>query len=185
MKKLKFLAVAVGLLIACGASAQTKIGYIRIDDIVSLMPELAPDKVNLDTVGQKFVADSVAPRLQYVQAEYQRKTQEYSDTTKPKGVREQIFKDLLSLKEELDGADNLVQQAYQFKQNEFLRPFYAKAKKAIDAAAKKKGYTYVMNTDVFLVAPETDDLSLAVLAELGIKPPAAGTKPQPGKPGGN
>ena len=36
---------------------------------------------------------------------------------------------------------------------------------------KKKGYTHVLNTDVFLVAPETDDISMAVLAELNIKLP--------------
>ncbi len=189
MKKLKLLAVAVVLLVAGSASAQTKIAYIRIDDIVALMPELAPGKVSMDTVGQKFVTDSVMPRLNYVQSEYQRKLVEYGDTTKPKSVREQILRDLQGHKEELDAADNLIQQALQFKQQEYLKPFYAKAKKAIDAVAKKKGYTHVFNTDVFLIAPEADDLSMAVLAELNIKLPSqnqpANKPATPGKTGGN
>ena len=91
MKKLYVLLVAAGLFVAGAASAQTKIAYIRIDDIVGLMPELAPEKINMDTVGQQFIKDSIMPRIEYVQGEYQRKLGEYTDTTKPVGVREQIY----------------------------------------------------------------------------------------------
>jgi outer membrane protein len=188
MKKLKLVAVALVMLIAGNASAQTKIAYIRIDDIVGVMPDV--QKVNMDTVGQKYVTDSIMPRLNYVQSEYQRKIVEYGDTTKPKSVRDQILKDLQAYKEELDGADGLIQQVQQYKQQELLRPFYAKARKAIETVAKRKGYTHVMSSDIFIVAPEADDLSLAVLAELGIKLPnqngagAPGNKPV-GKPAGN
>ncbi|HET9431558.1 MAG TPA: OmpH family outer membrane protein [Chitinophagaceae bacterium] len=180
MKKLQVLVVAVGLLIAGNASAQTKIAYIRIDDIVGLMPELSPQKLNMDTVGQQFIKDSVMPRLTYVQSEYQRKLVEYGDTTKAKGVRDQILRDLQGYKEELDAADGLIQQVQQFKQQELLKPYYAKAKKAIDAVAKKKGYTHVFSSDVFLVAPEADDLSMAVLTELNIKLPNQGAANKPG-----
>lgn len=178
MKKTVVLLMAVVLMAAGSASAQNKIAYIRIDDIVGLMPELAPEKINMDTVGQKFVQDSIMPRIQYVQGEYQRKLTEYTDTTKPAGVREQILKDLENYKDELDGAQALIQQVQQYKQQELLRPFYAKAKKAIEQVAKEKGYSHVMNSDIFLVAPEADDISLAVLTKLGIKLPN-----QPAKPG--
>lgn len=171
MKKLKTLIVVAGLLTSAVASAQTKIAYIRIDDIVGVMPELSRDKVNIDTVGQKYVTDSIMPRLNYVQSEYQRKLQEYADTTKPKGVRDQILKDLQSYKDELDGANELIQQAQQFYQQEFLKPFYAKARKAIEDVATEKKYTHVMSSDIFLVAPEADDISLLVLTKLGIKLP--------------
>lgn len=171
MKKMKFAVVLVGLFMSVGATAQTKIGYIRIDEIVSLLPELSNQKISMDTVGQKYVGDSIMPRLNYAQSEYNRKLQEYTDTTKPKAIRDQILKDLQGLKEELDGADNLIQQVLQYKQQEFLRPYYAKVKKAVDVVAKKKGYTHVLSTDVFLVAPEADDLSLAVMTELNIKLP--------------
>ena len=92
-------------------------------------------------------------------------------------------------KEELDGANSVIQQVLQYKQNEFLAPFYEKAQKAIEAVAKKKGYTHVMAPDVFRVAPEGDNISLAVLTELGLKlpeqpKPAPATKPAttPAKP---
>jgi outer membrane protein len=189
MKKLQVLAVVAVLMIAGTASAQTKIGYIRIDDIVGLMPELAPAKVNMDTVGQQYIKDSVLPRYNFLQSEYTRKLTEFNDTSKPASVREQYFKELQNDKQELDGFDAVVQQVQQYKQQELLKPYYAKAKKAIDAVAKKKGYTHVLSSDIFLVAPEGDDISLAVLAELNIKLPnqtPPGTKPAtPNKPAGN
>ncbi len=178
MKKfLTAVVMATGILIANNANAQTKIGYIRIDDIVGLMPELAPNKVAMDTVGQKFVQDSIMPRLTYVQGEYQKKLVEFGDTTKPASVRDLILKDLQGYKDELDGANSYIQQVMQYKQQEFLQPYYAKAKKAIEQVAKEKGYTHVMNTDVFFVAPPADEMSLMVLAKLGIKPPPAAQKP--------
>lgn len=171
MKKLNAFIVIAGLLIAASSSAQTKIAYIRIDDIVGVMPELSPDKLVMDTVGQQYVKDSIMPRLNYVQEEYARKLTEYSDSTKPKGVKEQILKDIQNYKDELDGADALIQQVQQSKQQEFLKPYYAKAKKAIEQVAKEKGYTHVMSSDIFLVAPAADDISLLVLAKLNIKLP--------------
>lgn len=171
MKKLKTLIVVAGLLTSAVASAQTKIAYIRIDDIVGVMPELAQDKVNMDTVGQKFVKDSIMPGLEYNQAQYNEKVAAYADTTKKLSpqVKSIMLKEIQSLQNELSNADAYLQQVQQAKQQEFLRPYYAKAKKAIEQVAKEKGYTHVFSTDVFLVAPEADDISFLVLAKLGIK----------------
>jgi outer membrane protein len=175
MKKLQVLAVVMVLLIAGNnASAQTKIAYIRIDDIVSLMPDL--QKIDMDTVGTQFLKDSVQPRVEYLNNEYQRKLQDYLDTLKnSKAVREQLGKDLEEIRNELSGVQSYVQQVQQFKQQEFLRPYYKKAKDAIDAVAKRKGYTHVLSSDIFLLAPEPDDISMAVLTELKIELPKQNT----------
>lgn len=169
--------IVSGLFMTSVTAEAQKIGYIRIDDIVSVMPEV--QKVNLDTVGQKFIQDSVLPRYNYIQSEYNRKMADLSDTVKnPLSVRTQIMKELQDDQAELNNAQNVIQQVQQFKQSEFLKPYYEKAKKAIDQVAKEKGYTYVLSTDVFVVAPEGDDITLAVLAKLNIKLPAQqGQKP--------
>jgi outer membrane protein len=191
MKKVFILIVAAVMLGSAGASAQSKIGYIRINDIVGLMPELAPEKVNMDTVGAQFVKDSILPGITYKQNQYNDKLKEFADTVKNSAqVRTLIAKDLQDLQNELNGADNYIQQVLQERQTLFLQPYYAKAKKAIEQVAKEKGYTHVFNTDVFFVAPEADDLSLSVLAKLNIKVPAqnpgGGVKtPAGGKTGKN
>lgn len=183
-KFLSVVALVAGLFMSDNALAQMKIGYIRIDNVVGMMPELARDKVNLDTIGQalaqQYVADSVMPRVNYVQDELVKKQQEFQDTSKPKAVRELILKDIQAYQEELGGADQAIQQIgqqiMQAKKEQFLAPFYEKANNAIQAVAKKKGYTHVFNTDVFLVAPEVDNLFRPVLDELKIK------YPEPEKP---
>jgi len=192
MKKLHVLMMALGLVMATGVSAQTKIAYIRIDDIVGVMPELAPEKVNMDTIGAKFIQDSIMPGINSKQDQYNQLVKEYTDSTKntAEAVKKLMLKEIQDLQQQLSGVDQYLQQVQQAKQQEFLRPYYAKAKKAIETVAKQKGYTHVMSTDVFLVAPDGDDISLLVLANLGIKlpqqdkpgtPPA---KPAP-KTGGN
>ena len=190
MKKLHVLIAAVGLLIAGNVSAQNKIAYIRIDDVVAVMPELAPEKVNMDTVGQQFVKDSILPQFEYKQTQYNEKLAAYVDTTKKLSpqVKGLMQKEIQDLQGTLSNADSYIQQVYQAKQQEFLRPYYAKAKKAIEQVAKEKGYTHVMSTDIFLIAPEADDISLLVLAKLGIKlpnqnPPANNKPATPGKTG--
>lgn len=173
MKKLHVFIMALGLIATTSASAQTKIAYIRIDDIVSVMPELAPEKVNMDTIGAKFIQDSIMPGINYKQDQYNQKVKEFSDTTKKVSdqVKKLMLKEIQDLQAELGGVDQYLQQVQQAKQQEFLRPYYAKAKKAIEQVAKEKGYTHVMNTDVFLVAPDADDISFLVLGKLGIKLP--------------
>lgn len=184
MKKLHVIAVVTVLLIAAGnnASAQTKIGYTRIDDIVGVMPDL--QKVDLDTVGNQYLKDSVQPKVERLNSEYLRKFEDYKDSVKnSKAVRELIAQEIRDIQNELSSVDGYVQQVRQFKQQEFLKPYYKKAKDAIDAVAKKGGYTHIISSDVFLLAPDADDISMKVLAELKIelpKQPAPGTNPGAG-----
>jgi outer membrane protein len=182
-KFLSVIVLAAGTFFAGNVNAQTKIAFVNIDEIVSVMPELAQDKINMDTVGAQYVKDSILPRITYVQGELTKKMQEYTDTTKPKSVRDLIAKDIQSYQDELNGADNFVQQVLQAKQQEYLRPYYAKAQKAIASVAKKKAYTHVMSPASVLIYPEADNISLAVVAELGIKLPEQ-PKPAPPKPAG-
>ena len=72
------------------------------------------------------------------------------------------------------------------KQNELVQPIYKKVYDAIKAVAKEKGYTHVFNKEAFLVAPEGDDLIIAVATRLKIKIPPQlqpGYKPPTTTPG--
>ncbi|MBK6937296.1 MAG: OmpH family outer membrane protein [Chitinophagaceae bacterium] len=189
-KFISLIVLAAGMLFAGNTNAQVKIGLVNIDDVVSYMVSQLPQKINLDTVGQQYVKDSVLPTLEYKQSQYNEKLADLSDTTKKLSdqVKKLMFQEMQQLQQELSGADQAIQQVYQYKQNEFLAPFYEKAQKAIENVAKKKGYSHVMAPDVFRVAPENDNISLAVLTELGLKlpeqpkPAAPATKPAANTP---
>ena len=82
------LVVAMGL-VAGSASAQIKIGYIRIDDMVSLMPETG----KVDTMLKQYQIDSLNPRLKLEVESFQYKDSILSktDTSKtPKQVLNQM-----------------------------------------------------------------------------------------------
>jgi outer membrane protein len=172
MKKIiSVVVVACGLLTATTTNAQ-KIGYIRIDDMVSLMPEAA----KIDTLLQKFQSDSLNQTLNNIVQEYQYKDSMLTkaDTSKtPKQVLAQYRTDVSVLGYQIQNWQSLAGQAYQAKQEQLLGPIYQKVIGTVKAIAKEKGYTYVLSKDVFLVAPDGDDLLPLVAGRLGVKLPPA------------
>src|ERR1700730_15572991 len=124
MKKLfTVMTVAVGLLIASSAGAQMKVGYISVDNMVGLMPETA----KLDSMLQRYQADSLNPQYAYIVSEYQRKDSLFRDSLKtPSAVRKQIAEELPGLIYQIQNWQTIVQQATENKQNELLAPVYRK-----------------------------------------------------------
>jgi outer membrane protein len=170
--------VVIALSMANAADAQMKIGYISVDNMVGLMPDLT----KIDTMLQKYQADSLNPQYAYLISEYNRKDSMVNtrDSVKYKGaVGAQIRQEMQEIAGTIQNWQQLTNQAMEAKQNELLRPVYAKVYDAIKAVAKEKGYTHVFNKEAFLVAPEGDDMILDVAKRLkvtvptqsGIKPP--------------
>ena len=170
MKKLKLLAVGLLILVAGGVNAQMKIGYISIADMVSLMPETA----KIDSLLDKYQADSLQPEYTYSLSEYLRKDSLVNgkDSAKtPPTVRATIREELQALGYKLQNWQAYAQQLTENKQQEYLAPIYKKVIDAIKQVAKEKGYTHVFNKESFIVAPEGDDMILMVAEKLKVKLP--------------
>jgi outer membrane protein len=169
MKKILSVIAIVGLLAFSGtANAQTKIGYIKIDDLVSLFPETA----KIDSVLERYQADSLNPEYASLVQRYQFDDSLYRDSVKtPKAVRDEIAKKLPSYIYQIQNWQQIVNQALEAKQNEILAPLYRKAYDAIKQVAKEKGYTHVISKETLLVAPDGDDMLAAVAAKLKLKIP--------------
>src|SRR5215467_9821500 len=185
MKKIiSVIVITCGFLFATTAKAQ-KIGYIRVDDMVGLMPETA----KIDTLLSKYQNDSLNQTLNNIVQEYQYKDSMLTkvDTTKtPKQVLNQLRTDVNVLAYQIQNWQSLAGQAYDAKQQQLLAPLYNKAITAVRTVAKEKGYAYVVSKDAFLVAPDGDDMLPAVAAKLGVKIPAGAAsqqqRPTTGKP---
>lgn len=177
MKKLLLGAVmAFGML---SASAQTKIGYINTDELMSVMPEAA--KINEDLNAYQQALQQQGQALQ-VEADKQR-DQYFIDSLKLTPSMKEIRRgELVKLYTRLQGYEQEMQENSQKYAQTKIGPVRAKALDAIKAVAKEKGYTYVIDdaASVLLVMPPGDDLLPMVKTKLGIKdpPPApAGSKP--------
>lgn len=161
--------VSAGILFATEAGAQAiKIGYIKMDDMVSLMPETA----KLDSLLERYQADSINPQYSQIVSLYQYKDSVYRDSLRvPIAVRKQIEQELPSLIYQIQNWQQIVNQALEAKQNELLAPIYRKVYDAIKAVAKEKGYTHVVSKEALLIAPDGDDMIAAVAAKLKVTIP--------------
>ena len=174
MKKL-----IVGAVMALGifsASAQTKIGYINTDELISLMPEAA----KVDSMLREY-QQSLQLQGQALTVDADKKRDEYfKDSATLSATMKEIRRDeLVKLYTRLQGYDHEIQEkANQYAQSK-IAPVREKAMDAIKTVAKEKGYSYVLDqsTNAILVAPPGDDLLPAVKAKLGIKDPAPAAKP--------
>jgi len=175
MNKIKVFVVAAIIMLTAGSAMAQKTGYIRVDDVVMLMPEVA----KLDTVLQRYQADSLNPQFSYMVSEYNRKDSLISgkDSLKtPASVRAQIHQELEGLAYQIQNWQNIAQNMMQNKQNALLEPIYRKAINAIQQVAKENGYTYVYTKEALLVAPPADDLLPLVAKKLNLKlPPSVNT----------
>ena len=169
MKRILTIMTVVAVLsFSTTAGAQTKFGYISVDNMVGLMPETA----KLDSLLQRYQADSLNPQYAQIVSLYQYKDSVYKDSVKtPPAVRKQIEQELPTLIYQIQNWQQIVNQATENKQNELLAPIYRKVYDAIKAVAKEKGYTHVFNKEAFLVAPDGDDMIAAVATKLKVPIP--------------
>ena len=172
MKKiLSVFVVCTSLLFSGNLSAQMKAGYISVDNMVGLMPETA----KIDTLLERYQADSINPQYAQIVSLYQYKDSIYKDTVHPApaAVKKQIEGELPSLIYQIQNWQEIVKQEIERKQNELLAPIYRKVYDAIKLVAKEKGYTHVFSKEAFLVAPDGDDMIGAVAAKLKVTIPKA------------
>ena len=172
MNKIKMFLLAAILTITAGSVSAQKSGYISLDQVVSLMPEVR----KIDSLLQKYQADSLNPQFTYMLSEYNRKDSiaNGKDSSKtPATVRAQIRQELEGMAYQLQNWQGFSQQMMQAKQEQLLEPVYRKAMNALNTVAKEAGYSYVYNREVLLVAPPADDLLPLVAKKLGIKLPPA------------
>lgn len=170
MKKLFKIALVVVCIVTAGniAKAQTKIGYVPLDQIVDLMPETKDAITKITAYNKQFV-----DQLTTMNTELQSKGQAYqaSRATMTDAVRTAKENELTDLQKRFQDYQTTAQQQVEAKRNELGKPIIDKARAAIAQVAKEKGYTWVINssqTDL-IVSPPGDDLLDAVKAKLGLK----------------
>jgi outer membrane protein len=180
MNKIKlFVAIVAILTVGAGSASAQKSGYISLDNLVALMPEVG----KIDTILKKYQADSINGEFASIIQEYNYKDSllNKTDTTKmPVALRKQYRTDLEGIAYQVQNWQQISQNAMQSKQNELLEPVYRRAMAALNQVAKEKGYSFVYNQEVLLVAPPADDLLPMVAQKLNLKlPPRTGTAAAP------
>jgi len=170
MKKLLKVALIAVCIVFAGnlAKAQSKIGYVAVDQIVDQMPETKTAITTITAYNKQFI-----DQLTTMNNELQSKGQAYQAqrATMTDAIRTAKESELNDLQKRFQDYQNTAQQQVQAKQSELGKPIIEKVRAAVAQVAKEKGYTYVINssqTDL-VVSPPGDDLAAEVKAKLGLK----------------
>lgn len=162
------------------ASAQGKIGYISLQELIPNMPEFK--KANNDMAEHQKALQQQGTDYQ---VELGRKDSAFkADSTKwTPAMRDVKRKELNDLYVKLLNFNQTAQQSLQSKEQELLGPIQQKAISTTQAVAKENGYTYVLNKEGLISFPASDDLLPLVAKKLQITI-GPGNAPSPGTGGG-
>ena len=187
MSKIKFFLLAAVIVLAAGSvrAQGQKTGYISIEQMVSIMPELG----KIDTLLQKYQADSLNTEFASLIQDYQYRDSMLTktDTTKmPPAVKREHRQQLEQIAYQVQNWQQISQNFMQSKQQELLAPVYQRVMDAVRAVAKDNGYAFVYNQEALLVAPPADNLLPLVAKKLNVKLPNQGapTAGNPARPTG-
>ena len=172
MKKFSTVMVfALGLVTAGEVKAQTKIGYISSQELVSVMPETKKADSSLQELRQALIQSATEKQNAFYAALEKFNKDSATLSTTVKNVKRT---ELQKMGGELSNEEERIQQQLQQRQQELIGPINKKAYDAVQAVAKEAGYAYVFEKEALLVAPPGDDILPLVAKRLNIKLPAAG-----------
>lgn len=170
MKKLFKVALVAGCLFFAGnlAKAQSKIGYINVNQVVDQMPETKTIQKQIQDYQKTFV-----DQLTAMNNELQANAQGYDakKATMTDAARTAKEAELQDQNKRLQDYQTKAQQQVGDKSKQLSDPLLLKVRTAIQNVAKEKGYTYVFDTaqTELLVSQPGDDLMPSVKTKLGIK----------------
>lgn len=170
------LVTSVLLLTCLTLQAQSeRIGFARIDYIVSQMPESKQVESQLSV--QQTQAETELKRLQKEfdekYASYQKAGAQLSET-----VRKDRETELQSLQTRIQEFSRSAQESLQKKYAQLMSPVLSKVQQAIDSVAKQNGYRFILNapssgSSVILYSSEENNITDLVIKRLGIVPAQA------------
>ena len=168
MKLKYFFIVGSFLLASINIQAQSKVGTVNVDAILSKMPELVQVQHQLEKYGRELSA-SLEEKL----ATYKTKVEEYKkgEATNSDVMKKTLQKELIGLENDINKFKNNGVQLTQIRRDQLLQPLYEKISNMIQSVAKEQNYSQVLTTDgnEFAYANEKFDITKTVMDKLGIK----------------
>lgn len=175
----KFLTAAfitvTALVLSGQANAQTKIGYVSTEELVSIMPETAKADSNLQQYRGALIQNAQDKQSALEGAIEKFNKDSVSMSGSVKDVKRSELQKMLA---DLQTEDQRIQQQLQQRQQELVAPINRKAFEAIQAVAKENGFTHIFEKGALLVAPPGDDVLPLVAKKLNVKLPQKATQQQ-------
>lgn len=157
------------LIFTFNAQAQSKVGTIDIDFILSKMPQIEEVQKNLQEYGV-----TLDKQMEEKIREYQTKLDNYNKNVD--SYTEQQIKEnqtaIFTLEEDITKFRQNGMQLMRIREDELKRPLYVMIAEAMDVIAKENSFTQILNTstDASIVYLDANfDITIAVLNKMGIQ----------------
>ncbi|WP_162915607.1 OmpH family outer membrane protein [Paraflavitalea soli] len=164
-KRYSFIVLIIILLMGTGrAGAQYKMGYIDLQQLITLMPEYHKANEMLDEYEKALLQNAQDIRDAYF------KEVDSAFNKQGHGTGSQHNENMRRLREAyLKAAQFGPEQAQQMrkeKEQEIMEPVRRKAVQAIQAVAKENGYTYILSRELLITFPSGEDVLPLVARKL-------------------
>jgi len=164
MKKLSLLFIA--FIFSFQLLAQSKVGTIDIEYILSKMPELVQVGVDVKTYSDELdnLLQVKYTKYQVLINVYQENETGYTDADK-KTKQDEI----IDLENEMQQFQQNSSTLIQIRQNELLRPLYMKIREALNVVSNEEKFTQVFTVDNTIVYLDTNfDITITVMKKIGL-----------------
>ncbi len=154
------------LFISVTAFAQTKVGTVDVDFILSKMPELPAIQKQIEDYGKELDTE-FNKNLEAYNALVEAYTNgEAGFTIAQKKTKQE---EILNAENELNKFQQNGTKLINIKRDELVRPLYQKIGVALEKVSKEESFTQVLQLDATIVYADNNyDLTIKVLKELGI-----------------
>lgn len=166
--KIKYLFYTLAFLFSSyTVSAQTKVGTVNINIIVSQLPELPQVKTGIENY-EKQLQEELKVKLDNYTKEVEAANIAFA--TMDDEAKKKKQQDIFELEADIQKFRQNAAQLAQLKQDELMKPLYKKVGDAVSVIAKEEKYTQIFTLDgneLAYVEP-LFDLTLKVAQKLGI-----------------
>lgn len=165
----KKILLALAVVLPMTAAAQ-KFGTVRIDEVVSAMPETTEMQTTLSEASKKYETE-----FQKLQEEVDRLYTEFqnmqNDTNTPDAIKERRMQEIQDRAAKVEQFRQTATQDLQRQQEQLLAPITARFNEAVKAVGQEGNYTFVFPTEPALIlyqGSDVTDITPLVKTKLGI-----------------
>jgi outer membrane protein len=164
---MKKLIVLLFMILPLGVVAQEiKIAYVNVQEVFASMPELPTIQKQLTDLNEVYTQE-----LKVMQDEYQKKSSDYiaHQDSLTENIKLRRMQEIEDIRTRIENFVPIAQQEMQKKQEELYNPVQERIQNAIKAVGEEKGYTYIIDPQVFLfIGDNAINATQLVRAKLGL-----------------
>jgi len=170
MKKISILIIAI--FASLQINAQSKVGTVDVEYILSVMPQLEQVRTDL-----KVYSDDLNNQSQVKINTYQTLVDAYkqNESTYSDAAKKEKQNEIITLEQDINKFQQNINQLVQIKQNELVQPLYNMIGTALNTVAKENSFTQVLTLDNTIVYLDPSfDITLKVMTKMGLPLPEEG-----------